>query len=543
MPVHPSAADAVVVGGGINGLVASARLAAAGWSVALVDDHDRIGGFIDAEERTLPGYVHDTWSSWHPLFVTGPAYAAFGADLHRHGLEYVNSDGPVTATVADDGSVAMAHRDVDRTVDGFTEPADRDAYRAMVTRFGAHAAGIGGLLGAELHAPSLLGPLATLTRAAGRAGLEEYARDALTSGRSWTRARFTGPETDRLWAPWLLHAGLAPDSASGGLMVPVFAATLHGAGLPVVVGGAGNFLTAWERLLAELGVAVHTGRRVERILLRDGTATGVAGDGFEITAHRAVLASVTPGALYGSLLPSGAVPTVVSEAAARYRPGRAAMQVHVALSGPVPWADPRLTDVPLVHLSDGSSSTGIACAEAEAGLLPRRPTVVVGQQHVLDPSRVPAGAAALWLQLQELPSVPVGDAAGELDTGGGWDAGLAEGYAHRVLDRVAAHAPGLHELVRGIDVITPDAVEAHNPNAVGGDPYAGSAELDQNFWWRPLPTPGGHATPVGRLWQIGAATHPGPGLGGASGFLVADRLAAPSRAARLAGRLQHARRR
>jgi phytoene dehydrogenase-like protein len=260
----------------------------------------------------------------------------------------------------------------------------------------------------------------------GRKLVETYARELATSGRAWARTRFRGPEVDRLWAPWLLHAGLAPDSASGGLMVPVFAATLHAAGLPVV-GGAENFVAAWERLLAERAVAVHTGRRVERVLLQDGAAAGVEGEGFRLVAERAVLASVTPGALYGSLLPAGAVPVAVSDEAARYRHGRAAMQMHVSLSAPVPWREPGLAAVPLVHLSDGSASTAIACAEAEAGLLPRRPTVVVGQQHVLDPSRVPPGAAALWVQLQEVPFAPLGDAAGELDPGGGWDAALARG--------------------------------------------------------------------------------------------------------------------
>jgi phytoene dehydrogenase-like protein len=515
--------DAVVVGAGINGMAAAAHLAGAGWSVALVDDHPRIGGFVAGGERTVPGYRHDTYSSWHPLFVTGPVYADLGADLHRHGLEYANADGPVTATVSADGAVTLAHRDVEATVAGFAEPADRDAYRAAIARFGSHAAHLGGLLGSELRSPGVLAPLFGLAREGGRREVAAYAREAVTSGRAWLRTHFRGPEVDRLWAPWLLHAGLAPDSASGGLMVPVFAATLHAAGLPVVVGGAGNFLTAWERLLAERGVAVHTDRRVDRVVLRDGVAAGVAGEGWSIPAGRAVLASVAPRALYGSLLPPGAVPAGVAEDAARFRPGRAAVQVHVALSGPVPWRDPALGAVPLVHLSDGSSSTAIACAEAEAGLLPRHPTVVVGQQHVLDPSRVPAGAAALWLQLQEVPFAPAGDAAGELDVSAGWDAGLARGYADRVLDRVAAHAPGLRDLVVGVDVITPVDLAAYNPNAVAGDPYGGSAELDQNFLWR-----SSHATPVPRLWHIGASTHPGPGLGGASGHLVARRLAAPT---------------
>src|SRR5262249_8996107 len=86
-------ADAVVVGSGINGLVAAAELAQAGWSVIILERNSEIGGFIATEERTLPGYLHDTFSSWHPLFVSGPAYAALGELLHRHGLEYRNTDG------------------------------------------------------------------------------------------------------------------------------------------------------------------------------------------------------------------------------------------------------------------------------------------------------------------------------------------------------------------------------------------------------------------------------------------------------------------
>ncbi|HEY0816135.1 MAG TPA: NAD(P)/FAD-dependent oxidoreductase [Pseudonocardia sp.] len=521
--------DAVVVGAGINGMIAAARLAGAGQSVVLVDAADELGGFIGSGERTAPGYVHDTWSSWHPLFVSGPAYAELGPDLHRLGLEYANTDGPLTATVADDGSAAIAYRDVEETVKGFAHQPDRDAYRAMIDGFFRDAGSVGALLSSELRSRAVVKPLAGLLRSAGRRGVQTYVRDAVTSGRSWMRNHFVGSEVDRLWAPWLLHAGLTPDAASGGVMVPVFAATMHAAGLPVAVGGAGRFVDAWRALLAERGVDVRLGHRAERILLQGGHAVGVEGNGWSVRASQ-VLASVAPAALYTELLPAGAVPQRVVDEARAYRPGRAAMQVHVALSGPVPWRDPALGAVPLVHLSDGSPSTGIACAEAEAGLLPRRPTVVVGQQHVLDPSRAPAGGATLWLQLQEVPRRPVGDAADAIDVGPGeWTPELGRAYAERALDRVAAHAPGLRDLVVGTDVLTPADLAARNPNAIEGDPYGGSAELDQNLLWRPLPSAGRHATPVPGLWHIGASTHPGPGLGGASGFLVADALLARRR--------------
>ena len=517
-------ADAIVVGSGINGLVAAAELAQAGWSVILVERNAKIGGFIATEERTLPGYLHDTFSSWHPLFVTGPAYAALGAMLHRHGLEYRNTDNWVTASVADDGRVTLAHRDPARTVAEFTQPEDRSAYSAMLQRLGENMESIGGMLGSEMRSFALMRHIGDLVQSSGLRRAEWWLRAAATSGRAYARRDFRGHEVDHLYAPWLLHAGLSPDNASGGLMTPLLAATLHGAGLPVVAGGAGRFVAAFPSLLASLRVQVETNCEVERILVADGRAVGVEASGHTFRARRAVLASVTPTALYNRLLPESAVDSDLRVEAARFRYGRAAMQVHVALSEPLGWTDSRLEQVPLIHLSDGSASTGVACAEAEAGLLPRRPTVVVGQQYLLDPSRVPAGGAALWLQLMEVPFAPNGDSAGELDTTAGWTAALAQGYANRVLDRIARHAPDLRSKIRMIDVLTPQDLHARNPNAVNGDPYAGSAELDQSLLWRPLASLGRHATPVDRLWHIGASTHPGPGLNGGSGHLVATML-------------------
>ncbi|MFF4592323.1 phytoene desaturase family protein [Amycolatopsis sp. NPDC001319] len=522
--------DAIVIGSGVNGLVAAAELAGAGWSVTLVERNDRLGGFIASEERTLPGYVHDTFSSWHPLFVSGGAYAALGEELHRHGLVYRNADGPLVASIGDDGHAVVAHRDPEQTAAGFAHAEDRVRYLKALQDFLDHAGPVGGLMGSELRSPLLFKHAGGLARGLGRAGTERWLRDFVSSGRSWCAREFTGSEVDHLWIPWLLHAGLAPDQASGGFLVPVLAATMHGFGLPVVEGGAGRFVEAFRSLLEARGVEIRTGAPVERILVEGGRAVGVVAGGETLRATRAVVASVTPTALYGELLPAGSVPEQVTDEARQFRFGRAELQIHVALSAPLDWRDERLREIPLVHVSDGSASTGIACAQAEAGLLPDRPTIVVGQQYLLDPSRVPAGAGALWLQLQETPFAPVGDAAGELDVTGGWTPRLATAYADRVLDRIARHAPGLREKVLAVDVITPPDLEAANVNAVAGDPYGGAAEVDQSFLWRPLPSAAHHRTPVPGLWHIGASTHPGAGLGGGSGHLVAQSLTNPSRA-------------
>ncbi|MBG6096825.1 phytoene desaturase family protein [Nocardioides luteus] len=520
-----STTDAVIIGGGINAMVAAAELSGAGWSVTLIERNQELGGFIASGERTLPGYVHDTYSSWHPLFLAGPAYASLGADLHRHGLEYRNTDGYVTASVDDDGNVAIAHRDPERTAAGFEHAADRAFYLASLDRFVDNVDRVGSLLGTELHSWSAVRQGLGLLRSVGRRSGESWARDVLTSGRSWCRNGFAGTEVDQLWTPWLLHAGLSPDHASGGFMLPVLAATVHGFGLPVVAGGAGNFVAAFRGLLEERGVQIVTGLEVDSVQVARKRAVGVSAGPHRWEARRAVLASVAPRTLYHDLLRGTDMVSATTRLdAQRYRAGRGEMQIHVALSSPLAWKDQRLSETPLIHISDGSRSTGIACAEAEAGLLPRQPTVVVGQQYLLDPSRVPPGAASLWLQLQEVPYSPAGDASGKIDTSAGWTPDTAAAYAERVLDRIEQHAPDLRAKVLAVDIVTPVDLERYNPNAIYGDPYGGSAELDQNFLWRPLPSAGSHRTQVQSLWHIGAATHPGPGLGGGSGHLVAQEL-------------------
>lgn len=518
----------VVIGAGINGLVAAVELARAGRQVTLVERGDRVGGFIAAAERTLPGFVHDVFSSWHPLFVSGAAYALLGPQLHDAGLTYLNTEDAVTAstaTVAGERRTVVAYRDPEQTAEQFTSAADRAAYLRMLAEFGQRAELVFGALGAELASNRTVAALAWRAVAGRRrVPVEALVRDSLTSGRGFLRRTFEGWEVDALWAPWLLHSGLGPDHATGGLMVPVFAGAIHQFGLPVVEGGAGRFVSAFESLLTAAGVEIRTGVTAEEILLDAGRAVGVRTSAGDISAD-VVVASVSPQALYGQLLRASSEVEAQRAGAARYRSGRGAAQLHVALATPVEWVDEVLRDVPLVHLSDGSGSTGIACAQAEAGLLPAVPTVVVGQQSLLDPSRAPAGKATLWLQLQEVPFAPVGDAAGEIDVRGGWGReALRTAFVQRVFDRIEAAAPGFRRSVLAWDLLAPPDLLAANPNAVAGDPYGGSAELDQNLRWRPFPGAAHHRTVVPGVWHIGASTHPGPGLGGGSGHLAAQQI-------------------
>jgi phytoene dehydrogenase-like protein len=217
------------------------------------------------------------------------------------------------------------------------------------------------------------------------------------------------------------------------------------------------------------------------------------------------------------------------------------MQIHYALSEPPRWAgDERLRGTAVVHLTPGLDGVSRAVNEAERGLLPAEATVVVGQPVTMDESRAPEGQGILWIQLQELPWRIKGDAAGGIDVvAGEWTEDLRERYADRIQARLAWHIPNLESSILGRTALSPADLQAANINLRHGDPYGGSLALDQNFIWRPLASQPGHRTPVPGVWHIGASTHPGPGLGGGSGALVAQQLLQPSlmkRARSLVGR-------
>jgi phytoene dehydrogenase-like protein len=124
--------------------------------------------------------------------VCGGAYAVLGNDLHRHGLQYRNTDGLVTGTVTDDGRVVVAHRDPKATAAEFAHPEDGTAYLTMLRRFLDNADAIGGLLGSELRSPSVVRHAVRLFRHERLAGTEAWLRDTVTSGRSYCRREFRG---------------------------------------------------------------------------------------------------------------------------------------------------------------------------------------------------------------------------------------------------------------------------------------------------------------------------------------------------------------
>jgi phytoene dehydrogenase-like protein len=507
--------DAIVVGSGINSLACAALLARGGWSVLMLEREDELGGAVRTAELTEPGYLHDVFSAWHPLWVGGAAHAELGAELGERGLEYLNTDLP-TATLFPDGEAAFLLRSTEANAAELGPE-----WPGVVESFAANADLAFGVLGTELWSRDGLKLALRAYRRLGRRGLVEFAGTVLASSRDWLTSTFASERAHGLLAPWVLHAGLGPDAAASGFMTQVIGFAVQEGGMPIPRGGGARLADALIRLIEDHGGACETGRDVERILVQDGRAKGVRlTGGDELGARRAVIANVTPTQLYGRLLEGH------EELGRRFRYGRSEMQIHFALSEPPRWeGDERLGLTAIVHLTPGLDGVSRAVNEAERGLLPAEATVVVGQPLTMDPSRAPDGAGLLWIQLQELPWHVKGDAAGELDPGDGtWTEELRERYADRIQARIARHMPNLEAAIRKRVVLSPADLQAANVNLHHGDPYSGSLALDQNLLWRPLPSRPGHSTPVKGLWQIGASTHPGPGLGAGSGTLVAKRL-------------------
>ena len=278
----------------------------------------------------------------------------------------------------------------------------------------------------------------------------------------------------------------------------------------------------FRSLIEENGGEIRTGVDVERITVTDGKAVGVETGGGQSIEAKSVIASVTPTQLHQRLLEDAPPPAH----AERYRYGRGNFQLHYALGGEPEWIADGLEDVALIHLTDGIDSVSKSSNEAERGLLPVTPTICVGQPHRLDPSRVPDGKAVLWLQIPDAPRVIKGDAAGEIETGLEWTEAVREAFADRLEEILRRHIRNFDGIRLARRAYSPADLNDLNMNLVGGDPYGGACSIDQFFVWRPFTQSVNSTTAIANLHMIGASTHPGPGLGGGSGYNLAKRMGA-----------------
>ncbi|GAA4971384.1 MULTISPECIES: phytoene desaturase family protein [Streptomyces] len=457
--------DAVVVGAGPNGLTAAVELARRGFSVAVFEARDTVGGGARTEELTLPGFRHDPCSAAHPLGINSPAFRHL--PLERYGLEWLHPRLPM-AHPFPDGSAAVLSRSVGETAASFGA-RDAGAYRRLVERF--------------------LPKWDTLARDFMSLPLTALPRDPVTLARfglvglppsTWLMRRFRDEKAKTLFAGLVAHVMAPLGGFATGAIGLVFALAAHARGWPVARGGSQSISDALAAYLKDLGGTVHTDYEVKRL--------------DDLPPARAYVFDTSPTAL--------ARIAGLGNHYANYRYGPGVFKIDYALDGPVPWTAEAPRDAGTVQIGADSAEIG-AALDAASGTdrAPERPFLITVQPSVADPGRAPAGKHVFW-------------AYGHVPNG--WTGDLTDAV-ERQLERFA---PGFRDRVLARATAGPPELAARNANYVGGD-IASGAVSGLQLLLRPKLSLFPYSTPHPAVFICSSATPPGPGVHGMSGHNAA----------------------
>jgi phytoene dehydrogenase-like protein len=460
--------DAIVVGAGPNGLACAATLAAAGVEVTVLEAAATVGGGTRTSELTLPGLLHDDCSASHPFAVDSPALTTLG--LERHGLEWAWPEIEV-AHPFDDGSTALMHRSIEETAAGLGP-----AGRAWKRLFGPSSARF------DAISEDIMRPLAHVPRhpiALTRFGLRALApvgllaRGLPTEG---ARALFGGTAA-HAFSPFS-----RPLSSAAGMALTC---ACHRNGWPVARGGSQAIADALAAAVRERGGRIETGRAVRSLA--------------ELPAADAIVFDLAPRAVAD--IAGERLPRRVARAYRRYRHGPGAFKVDLAVQGGVPWSAEAARSAGTIHAIGSFEEITESERQVNSGRMPERPFVLVCQQYLADPSRSHGDVHPVWAYAH----VPAG-----------YDGNATEA----LLDQVERFAPGLRERILARHIRSPADLESYNPNYVGGDIITGANTPLQSVF-RPRVALDPYATGIPGVFICSAATPPGAGASGMSGYNAA----------------------
>jgi len=461
--------DAVVVGSGPNGLAAAAILTAAGLRVRVYEGAATPGGGCRTAELTLPGFRHDVCSAVHPLAAASPFFRWF--DPTARGV-VLRQPEVAFAQPLDGGRAAIAVRSVEETAAGLGP--DAQAYRDLYGPLLAH--------GDDVVAATLA-PIRSLPRRPVTLG--RFALSGLRSATAVATSRFATAEARALFGGVAAHAMLPLDRAPSAAFGTLLTLLAHHVGWPVIQGGSGRLVDALTAAVTAGGGEVVTGRWIRSLR--------------ELPPARAVLLDVTPRSLMslaGDRLAPG-----YRDQLRRFRYGPGVCKVDWALSGPVPWADPRCRQAGTLHLGGRLEEMARSEADVAAGRHPEAPYVLTVQPGIVDATRAPAGQHTLWAYCH-VPS------------------GSTVDMSARIEAQIERFAPGFRDLVLARVVRTADQVEEEDPNYVGGDIGAGLATLRQTIA-RPVARWNPYRTSIDGVYLCSSSTPPGGGVHGMCGWYAA----------------------
>ena len=337
---------------------------------------------------------------------------------------------------------------------------------------------------------------------------------------------FGGDSARLLLAGNACHADIPLDAPGSGLIGLLLTMLGQTVGFPAPTGGAGQLAAALRRRLESRGGMVVCQAPVSKIVVRGGRAVAVEALGQQVRVRRAVLADVGAEQLYGGLVDAADLPARVTRRMKEFRRDPATFKIDYALRGPVPWAVTPPYAPGTVHIADSYADIITYFGQIAAGTIPERPFLLIGQMTTADPTRSPAGTESLWVYTH-IPQQVRDDAGGSLT--GSWDASEAERFADRMQAMIERHAPGFGSSVIARRILTPADLESRNANLVGGSLNGGTASLDQQLIFRPIPGLGRAETPITGLYLASASAHPGGSVHGACGMNAARAALAHAR--------------
>jgi phytoene dehydrogenase-like protein len=512
--------DAIIIGGGHNGLTTAAYLAKAGKKVLVLERRHVLGGAAVTEE-IYPGFRFSVCS--YVVSLLRPEVIR-ELELPRYDLEIIPLDSTFTPLPNGDylfrcGDHARTRREIARH-----SPTDAEAYEEYGNLMVQMAMAVKPMLGLAPPEPTSFNPKELFALAKiGKyfAGLEERLFYDLTKLMTMSSADFLDEwfETEALKATMsasgIIGTFMGPRSpGTAYVLLHHYMGELDGAfrSWGFARGGMGTISRVIADAARHYGAEIRTEAAVDRVLIRDGRAYGVVSGSDEYQGN-VIISSVDPKRTFLKMIEQRHLDAEFIEQVSNFKIRGSSAKVNLALSAlpnfiSWPGEGPHLAGA--ISISPSYDYIERAYDDAKYGDFSRRPYMDIILPSMLDPSMAPPGQHVMSIFVQYAPY--------HLREGT-WPE-KREALGDAVIDTLSEYAPNLKDIVLHRQVVTPWDLEQEF-GLTEGNIFQGELTLDQLFFLRPVAGWARYRTPIKNLYMCGSCTHPGGGVMAASGRLAA----------------------
>ncbi len=509
--------DAIVAGGGHNGLMCAAILAGKNLRTLVVERNDYIGGGVVTKELTLPGFKHDPYGSSHVWIHLNPDFRKLRPQLEKHGLKYIWSQDHITGHPSkDDGQGIIVYRDIDKTCDSIAEYSRRDArrYREIHDEFGEIQDGV---IKGMFSPPS---PPSYLFQALENnpEGLRRL-RDYQLSSRQFTLENFSHDFVRAFILGWATAPQTLPDQLGTAQGFYVMIPSIHYYGQAIPEGGSGMLSEALRSYLEAHGGVVMTNATVRSFLVERGVCIGVRlQDGQELLARQAVISALDPLQTFLQGFADDDLPTGFKAMVRRFRFGDVTIvRAHYALHEAPEFRNGVEMDKTAYQRIFGTvADIDQQYREIAAGVPPTNPFLWTAAWTRMDPSRAPPGKHTLIMDT----FVPV-----DLTSGEDWEEIGARYCRDVLLKQLRRHTTNMDsDNIMAQYVETGPTLARANLCLHRGVTTGGERTLAQMGSFRPFPGYANYRGPVKQFYLAGPSCHPGGGISGMGSITAGEVL-------------------